>query len=150
MPGFVCALDTSADDTIKLYDTKANNPAGLALESNIAFPFFDPNAPSGTPIGVGFDFLNYNRGGLIGLFRNGGEVVLYDDLRDTAVAGNSNPVDFAASAAYAVNNPVYANQNNGKVTSDLDTDRKQVGIIEKVIGTGATMSLKVRLAGALA
>jgi len=145
MPGFVMLMEDA--ETIKVYDDKAEIPSGLAMQSNVHYPAFDPAAPDGTPVGDGYEFLNYNRGGLIGLFRAGGTVLLYDDKRKSG--GASHPVDY--SQAYAVNGICYADETTGKITSDSATGtRKEVGIVEKVVGSGADLVLKMRLSGTLA
>jgi len=144
MPGFVALFEDA--ETLIVYNDKAKVPSGLFMQSNVHYPAFDTAAPDGTPVGDGFEFLNYNRGGLIGLFRAGGTVLLYDDKRKSG--GASHPVDY--TKAYNVNDKCYADQNTGKVTSTLDTNRQEIGIVEKVVGSGVNLVLKMRLSGTLA
>jgi hypothetical protein len=67
----------------------------LAIESNVKFPL----APAtGDPAGQGYDYTNFNRGGKIACFINGGEFELSDD-------GRGSPI---AAVVFAINGPVYA------------------------------------------
>jgi hypothetical protein len=82
-------------------------PFGLAIESNIFFPLQPSN---GEVAGQGFDYTNFNRGGLEACYVDGGDFVLYND-------GRGFPYD--ATATYAVNQPVYASATvDGLITSD--------------------------------
>lgn len=85
----------------------AGQPFGLAIESNIFFPLQPAN---GEVAGQGFDYTNFNRGGLESVYNNGGDFVLFDD-------GRGFPYD--ATATYAINAPVYASHTtDGLITSD--------------------------------
>src|SRR5271157_2614101 len=68
---------------------------GLTLDSNIIFPF-QSSQPNNT-MGQGFDYTNYNRQGLIGVFNNHGEVELYDDNR--LAGGLSSPIIYGDAFA---------------------------------------------------
>ncbi|MGH7974732.1 MAG: hypothetical protein ACREBR_04355 [bacterium] len=82
-------------------------PYGLAIESNIFFPLQPAN---GEVAGQGFDYTNFNRGGLESVYLDGGDFVLYND-------GRGFPYD--ATATYAINQPVYASATvDGLITSD--------------------------------
>ena len=82
-------------------------PFGLAIESNVFFPLQPSN---GEVAGQGFDYTNFNRGGLESVYNNGGDFVLFND-------GRGYPYD--ATATYAVNQPVYASATvDGLITSD--------------------------------
>lgn len=82
-------------------------PFGLAIESNIFFPLQPAN---GEVAGQGFDYTNFNRGGLESCYVDGGDFVLFND-------GRGYPYD--ATATYAVNQPVYASATvDGLITSD--------------------------------
>lgn len=72
-------------------------PFGLAIESNVFFPLQPAN---GEVAGQGFDYTNFNRGGLESVYNNGGDFVLYDDGRGYPYA--------RGGVTYAVNQPVYA------------------------------------------
>jgi len=83
-------------------------PFGLAIESNIFFPLQPAN---GQVAGQGFDYTNFNRGGLMSVYNNGGDFVLYDDGRGYPFA--------RGGVTYAINQPVYASAvTDGLITSD--------------------------------
>ena len=85
----------------------SGQPFGLAIESNIFFPLQPSN---GEVAGQGFDYTNFNRGGLESVYNNGGDFVLFND-------GRGYPYD--AAATYAINAPVYASSTvDGLITSD--------------------------------
>ncbi len=82
-------------------------PFGLAIESNIFFPL---QPASGQVAGQGFDYTNFNRGGLMSVYNNGGDFVLYDD-------GRGYPYE-RGGVTYAINQPVYASAvTDGLITS---------------------------------
>jgi len=86
----------------------AGQPFGLAIESNVFFPLQPAN---GEVAGQGFDYTNFNRGGLESVYNNGGDFVLFDDGRGYPYA--------RGSVTYAVNAPVYASAvTDGLITSD--------------------------------
>jgi hypothetical protein len=83
-------------------------PFGLAIESNIFFPLQPAN---GQVAGQGFDYTNFNRGGLVSVYNNGGDFVLFDD-------GRGYPYQ-RGGTTYAINEPVYASAvTDGLITSD--------------------------------
>ncbi len=83
-------------------------PFGLAIESNIFFPLQPAN---GEVAGQGFDYTNFNRGGLESVYNNGGDFMLYDDGRGYPFA--------RGGTTYAINQPVYASSTvAGQITSD--------------------------------
>ena len=86
----------------------AGQPFGLAIESNVFFPLQPAN---GEVAGQGFDYTNFNRGGLESVYNNGGDFVLYDDGRGYPYA--------RGTVTYAINAPVYASAVvDGLITSD--------------------------------
>jgi len=86
----------------------AGQPFGLAIESNIFFPLQPAN---GEVAGQGFDYTNFNRGGLMSVYNNGGDFVLFDDGRGYHYA--------RGGVVYAINQPVYASAvTDGLITSD--------------------------------
>ena len=90
-----------------VHTQSAGKPFGLAVESNVFFPLQPAN---GEVAGQGYDYTNFNRGGLESCFVDGGDFVLYDD-------GRGYPYD-RGSVTYAVNAPVYASAtNDGNITS---------------------------------
>jgi len=102
------ALQINADGTVQpwAHGTSTGKPYGLAIESNVFFPLQPAN---GEVAGQGFDYTNFNRGGLESVYLNGGDFVLFDD-------GRGSPY---AAATYAVNQPVYTSSaTDGILTSD--------------------------------
>lgn len=86
----------------------AGQPFGLAIESNIFFPLQPAN---GEVAGQGFDYTNFNRGGLESVYNNGGDFMLYDDGRGYPFA--------RGGVTYAVNQAVFASATvDGLITSD--------------------------------
>jgi hypothetical protein len=107
-------LQINADGTVQPWvktDT-TGKPYGLAIESNVFFPLQPAN---GEVAGQGFDYTNFNRGGLESVYLNGGDFVLFDD-------GRGSPY---AAATYAVNQPVYTSA----VTDGLITSATTTGVI---------------------
>ena len=97
-----------------LHTRTAGKPLGLAIESNVFFPLQPAN---GEVAGQGFDYTNFNRGGLESCYINGGDFVLYNDGRGYPYA--------VGSVTYAVNQPVYASA----VTDGLITSAVTSGVI---------------------
>ena len=93
--GMVLALDTTPALSPWSHLVTTGQPFGLAIESNVFFPLQPAN---GEVAGQGFDYTNFNRGGLESVYNNGGDFVIYDD-------GRGLPVD---AGSYVVNQPVYA------------------------------------------
>jgi len=114
-------------DTVRPYDqTDANDQVfGLASDSNITQPL---QGAGGLTVGVGFDYTNFNRGGLIGAFLNGGVFELYND---------GTGVPYEAGDTYNLNENVYAN-SSGLLTSSAAGDNKLVGTALKVVGAPVT------------
>lgn len=106
--GNLLELDPAGSNSLLLWDhTKTSGqPFGWAIESNVFFPLQPAN---GEVAGQGFDYTNFNRGGLESVYNNGGDFVLFND-------GRGYPYD--ATATYAINAPVYASAvTDGLVTS---------------------------------
>jgi hypothetical protein len=90
-----------------LHTRTTGKPLGLAIESNVFFPLAPAN---GEVAGQGFDYTNFNRGGLESCYIDGGDFVLYDD-------GRGYPYN-RGSITYAVNEAVYASAfSDGVITS---------------------------------
>ena len=103
-------LQLNTTPALLLWDHTATTgkPFGLAIESNVFFPLQPAN---GEVAGQGFDYTNFNRGGLESCFVDGGDFVLYDDGRGYPYA--------RGSVTYAVNAAVYAsNATDGLITSN--------------------------------
>jgi len=135
IPGIACNLVDNA--TITKSDGTTEVTIGLALDSNVLYPI--GNLSPDTQAGDGYDYINYNRQGLISLFSNG-EVELYDDKR-IGVAGVSHPANFAE--AFAVNAPVYADAV-GKITLVNAGSAPQIGVVTGVTNP-QTVALVLRL-----
>lgn len=128
--GSVVTLD---GDRLKKYDGTAGTfPLGLASDSNIQFPI---QAPNGITVGVGYDYTGFARGGLIGVFINGGLFELFDD-------GRGHPC--VITDTFEQNKPVYAN-NEGKITSDGSGSKPRIGTVYGVSGSGADLRLTIKL-----
>ena len=105
--GNLLQLNASGQLLPWVHTQTSGQPFGLAIESNIFFPLQPAN---GEVAGQGYDYTNFNRGGLESVYNNGGDFVLYND-------GRGYPYD--ATATYAVNAPVYASASvDGLITSD--------------------------------
>ena len=112
-------------------------PNGLALDSNVVFPLGPGSTGQPFTAGEGYDYTNYNRGGLIAAIRQA-VVYVYDDKRDA----NSNPFDSAASLV--VSKKVYIN-DNGKITHD-STNAVEIGVCEDATyDTRGIVSAVIRL-----
>ena len=108
-------------------------PFGLASDSNITQPL---QGAGGLTVGVGFDYTNFNRGGLIGAFLNGGAFELYND-------GTGNPFDTAAT--FALNTVVYANSASGLLSDVAGANGKAVGVTMGVTSAGSLTAMKLQL-----
>jgi hypothetical protein len=91
----VLELDPAGTGKVLPCDASTQLPYGLAIESNVKFPL----APAtGDPAGQGYDYTNFNRGGKLACFINGGEFELSDD-------GRGSPI---AAVVFAINGPVHS------------------------------------------
>jgi hypothetical protein len=138
-------------NTIKPYDgTVGAAVLGLALDTNVQFAsaadiptikvqsglsreMSDRPAGDFTMAGLMYDGLN--RGGLISVLLDGGQVEIWNDGRGDATDGGS----------FTLNAPVYANAS-GLLTSTL-TDNPQVGICTKTPAGDGILGIQVRLSG---
>ena len=93
-------------------------PFGLAIESNVFFPLAPAN---GEVAGQGFDYTNFNRGGLESVYNNGGDFVLYDDGRGYPYA--------RGTVTYAINGPVYASAVTDGLIDSAATSTVLVGYV---------------------
>ncbi len=112
--------------TVRPFDltNASDRPLGLASDSNIQQPL---QGAGGLTVGVGFDFTNFNRGGLIGAFLNGGVFELSND-------GTGNP--YEDGDTYVLNQPVFAN-SSGLVTSTVGSN-PELGTVLAVTGSPVT------------
>ena len=134
--GNLLMLDTANSGSVLpwLHTNTSGQPFGLAAESNIFFPLQPAN---GEVAGQGFDYTNFNRGGLMSAFNNGGDFDLYND-------GRGYPYD--ATATYAINAPVYASHaTDGLITSDV-TSTVIVGYVVSYDVASMPTHLEIKLA----
>jgi len=128
IPGQVVILDTADTtyNTITKFGLATDIPLGLALDSNVLFPV-GPN-----PVGIGFDYTNYNRGGLVAVAVNGGIFELFDD-------GRGAP--FVTGDTFAVNNYAYVAIATGLISS---TGTIIVGVVTNVVGSSTTLRVTIK------
>ena len=100
------------------FGQSAGKPFGLAIESNVFFPLQPAN---GEVAGQGFDYTNFNRGGLESCFVDGGDFVLYDDGRGYPYA--------RGGTTYAVNQPVYTSAATDGLITSATTSTVIVGYV---------------------
>jgi len=130
--GYLVMLD---GDTLKPFDGTAGLfPLGLAADTTKQFPI----APAdGQVVGTGYNYTDFARGGLVGVFLNGGVFTLFDD-------GRGHPVD--TTQVYAQNKPVFGMvDGSGRITSDGSGGKPRVGSIYNVTGSGAAIRLQIKL-----
>lgn len=140
--GSVLELASNGANVQLSTSTGSTLPWGLSSDSNVTQPL---QGAGGLTVGVGFDYTNFNRGGLIGAFQNGGVFELYND-------GTGNPFVLSPTAPYAVNIPLYALTGNGTttggtVTSDSAGNSPAIGSCVSVTNAGSstTMRLQIKL-----
>ncbi len=103
-------LMLAAGKEVKAYDDTSHvaQPYGIAADRTTQPPL----APTtGDPAGSGFNYTNYNRGGLVSVFLHGSELELFAE-------DDGKPFD--DSVTYALNDALYAG-DNGLVTNDDDS-----------------------------
>lgn len=114
-------------------------PWGLASDSNVTQPL---QGAGGLTVGVGFDYTNFNRGGLIGAFQNGGVFELYND-------GSGNPFMLTPTVPFAENEPVYAMTNPlggaGLVGTDATNAGALLGTCVSVSNAGSATAMKLQI-----
>jgi hypothetical protein len=122
--GTVVTLEDA--DTIMLYVAAATGAAlGLAIDSNVLFS--PQNASPDHTAGQGYNYLDYDRGGLISVINKGAEVEVYDDGRSVS--------PFSASAhTYLLNKLIYAEAATGMLADAIGTG-EAVGRVTSVAGT---------------
>lgn len=124
LEGHVVELE---NNELALWDG-TGEPVGIAGDSNVMYPL--QNTGTNPTAGTGYDYPNFNRGGLISVFLNGGVFEVFDD-------GRGHVVDTAQ--AYAQGGILYAdNTTPGRLTSVVGTNYR-VGRIIGVTGSGATV-----------
>lgn len=102
-------LILAANSEVKAYDdaTHAAVPYGIAADRTTQPPL----APAtGDPAGSGYNYTNFNRGGLVSVFLNGSELELFAE-------DDGKPFD--DTVTYALNDKLYAS-DAGLVTNDDD------------------------------
>lgn len=122
--------------TITAYTTSAAQPLGLAIDTNVLLAA--QNASPDQTAGQGYDYLNYDRGGLISVLNKGAEVEIYDDGRSVS------PFD-TGNHTFVLNTPIYTVA--GYLSSVVGTGVR-IGRVTSVTGTyaaaGAGSDLVVR------
>jgi hypothetical protein len=125
-------LELASASTVQPYSGVSGSlPLGLASDSNKTQPL---QAANGLTVGVGFDYTNFDRGGLVGAFINGGEFELFDD---------STGAPFMTGDTYTLNMPVYAN-SSGLVTSTAASNPR-IGMVTAVTGSAPVTRLTIKL-----
>ena len=123
-----------ADTSETLLSTLQAACLGLATDTTAQF-----EAGSGLP-GAGYDYTNYARGNLVGVFCNGGVFELYDD-------GRGSPLVITDS--FLINEPVYVSCINGKIsnttTASIGAGVNPIGSVVAVTGAGATLHVTIKL-----
>jgi hypothetical protein len=109
-------------------------PWGLASDSNVTQPL---QGAGGLTVGVGYDYTNFNRGGLIGAFQNGGVFELYND-------GTGNPFVTAPVLAYAENEPLYSTAA-GLITTAATIAQSKLGTCVSVANAGSATAMRLQL-----
>jgi hypothetical protein len=124
----------------------ASAVAGIALESNQAFAPNTSNPGAGLG-GASGDYTNYNRGGLVAYMGEGARLQGYDDGRlpftatpNASVGASSHPFD--TSRTYNLNDVLYTNVTNGKLTNDATQATAKVGIVKAVSGAAQTLVIE--------
>jgi hypothetical protein len=119
-------------------------PWGLAAESNVQQPL---QGPGGLTVGVGYDYTNFDRGGLISVFQNGGSFELFNDQGELAPLSPSGGNPFVYTDSFASNNYVYAQANTGLVTATASGNSAAIGTCISVTnaGSAADMVLQIKL-----
>ena len=119
-------------------------PWGLAAESNVQQPL---QGPGGLTVGVGYDYTNFDRGGLISVFQNGGSFELFNDQGELAPLSPSGGNPFVIGDTFVSNNYVYAQVNTGLVTAVAAGNSAPIGSCISVTnaGSAADMVLQIKL-----
>lgn len=128
------ALELGAAGAVQPYTGAAlAEPWGLASDSNVTQPL---QGAGGLTVGVGFDYTNFNRGGLIGAFQNGGVYELYND-------GTGNAMDIAAT--FVPNAAVFANATGLADDATLQAGRDKLGTCVSVANAGHATNMRLVL-----
>lgn len=128
------ALELAASGTVQPYTGAANaEPWGLASDSNVTQPL---QGAGGLTVGVGFDYTNFNRGGLIGAFQNGGVFELYND-------GTGNPMDITAT--FVPNAAVYSGATGLADDATAQAGRDKLGTCVSVSNAGHATNMRLVL-----
>lgn len=128
------ALELGASASVQPYSgAAAAEPWGLASDSNVTQPL---QGAGGLTVGVGFDYTNFNRGGLIGAFQNGGVFEMYND-------GTGNAMDIAAT--FVPNAAVYANAAGLAAATTLQAGRDKLGTCVSVSNAGSATNMRLVL-----
>jgi len=115
-------------------------PVGLASDSNLMFPLQGAN---GLTAGAGYDYTNFDRGGLVGAFVNGGEFALSGDTYATGTVYPYNSTD-----TFTLNQPVTVD-SSGKIRSAAavapSATSPMIGTVMAVTGSAPVTLLQIKL-----
>jgi len=126
------ALELAAAGAVQPYTGAAlAEPWGLASDSNVTQPL---QGAGGLTVGVGYDYTNFNRGGLIGAFQNGGVYELYND-------GTGNAMD--TTATFVPNAAVFANATGLADDATLQAGRDKLGTVVSVSNAGSLTAMRL-------
>jgi len=131
LAGMVLELANNGVNVQLSTSTGSTAPWGLASDSNVTQPL---QGAGGLTVGVGYDYTNFNRGGLIGAFQNGGVFELSND-------GSGNPFVLTPGTSYASNVPLYAQATTGLVTADASGNSPQIGSCAYVTNAGSSTAM---------
>jgi len=131
-------------NTVRPYSGVSGSlPLGLASDSNLMFPLQGAN---GLTAGAGYDYTNFDRGGLVGAFVNGGEFALSADVyaAPTGTVYPYNPTD-----TYTLNMPVTAD-SSGLIRGGVPASATNpvIGTVMAVTGSAPVTLLQIKLLNA--
>lgn len=124
-------------DVIRAYNssTLISAPIGFAAESTS--PVSSAPVTIDGMVGAGFDYPNYARGGMVGVFINGGVFEMYDDGRGSPLKADT----------FALNEPVYVTYNgliSNTTTASIGAGIRPIGSVMAVSGSGATLKVTIK------
>jgi hypothetical protein len=125
--------------------TSGWKPLGLASDSNLMFPLQGAN---GLTAGAGYDYTNFDRGGLVGAFVNGGEFAL---AGDTYAAPTGTVYPYNPTDTYTLNALVTVDSSGlirDGVANPPSATVAAVGTVMAVTGSSPVTLLQIKLLNA--